>query len=875
MIRYRKSMRDALGEVRGLVEDATTSYPPKEINKKKHDAYKDPKKGEKEIQEEDPSIDDIAKGLKLDKKLVKKIMGEEINDLQEIPASLMQDLRKTFEPLRGKKISVDNSNKLSAIMNKFTSKADLITLFKADIPFISLLASTRLIQKFGMSGAQINKLREEVELDEMFDYAIIDGDNKILGLYKGQDGKKHAQMNLKGAERQLGIKKPLKVRPVSKKKDGDTVIGIGEEVELKEFSSQQIKQAYGIANDPRYKQGNMSGAVNAIEKIAKGLSKHPDVQKVLKRTQEEVELDETLLEFKKGDIVIPNVGPHKGVKHEIIHDFKDGTYNIQPDIALARNIKYRLGAARAKASELVGVDEETVPANVKKIAKELDKAVAMHKSQAQRLRKAGVSEEDKLDEMGSIKPRHYDVEVTIKNRRDAKAVDEYISDNMSMGIEDYDNDGIMTASGYTEGTVNFHGDDAGHIGVELQKKFGSKIKVVGEQVEIKEEVADIFVQNKVGSEHQVQIALTIKALANKLGLRNGSVGPVVRVMGPKNVVNQFLGSVIGKSSMGNATQKGTIPKDYDKSLNKQLREETLELGEGTMKGGLITDRVDDILKIGPKFVALISRKPTVQQLERMCVQELFDDSLLDDFYYIDPSSKGIVKSGNPEAKKAYGKHARVLHSVDPRSVLQYNLAGRTFQGRSDGLMLHSLGAAMLAFHLADLGIPAIKINPDLEVFDNPKYKGTQKISPDVILKNFRVSKSDVLRVIQMHMRDMSGPEISKLVSISPKSLQYQFKENSQHAGARGLVERLTGMDLTEVNADVTKSLTKKSKASGIPLGILKQVFKRGMAAFGSGSRTNMSQHGWSHARVNSFIAKKPGTWGGADKDLAKQARSSK
>ena len=52
------------------------------------------------------------------------------------------------------------------------------------------------------------------------------------------------------------------------------------------FTSQQIKQAYGIANDPRYKGGNYSGAVRAIEKLAKGLSQHPDVQKVLKRTNE-------------------------------------------------------------------------------------------------------------------------------------------------------------------------------------------------------------------------------------------------------------------------------------------------------------------------------------------------------------------------------------------------------------------------------------------------------------------------------------------------------------------------------------------------------------------------------------------------------------
>ena len=53
------------------------------------------------------------------------------------------------------------------------------------------------------------------------------------------------------------------------------------------FTSQQIKQAYGIANDPRYKGGNYDGAVKAIEKIAKGLSKHPDVANVLMRTNEE------------------------------------------------------------------------------------------------------------------------------------------------------------------------------------------------------------------------------------------------------------------------------------------------------------------------------------------------------------------------------------------------------------------------------------------------------------------------------------------------------------------------------------------------------------------------------------------------------------
>ena len=68
--------------------------------------------------------------------------------------------------------------------------------------------------------------------------------------------------------------------------------------EDKGYSSQQIKMAYGVLNDPRYKQGNYSGAFKAIEKIAKGLASHPDVANALKRANEELE-EETIKEYKK------------------------------------------------------------------------------------------------------------------------------------------------------------------------------------------------------------------------------------------------------------------------------------------------------------------------------------------------------------------------------------------------------------------------------------------------------------------------------------------------------------------------------------------------------------------------------------------------
>jgi len=55
------------------------------------------------------------------------------------------------------------------------------------------------------------------------------------------------------------------------------------------FSPKEIKMAIGIASDPRYKGGNMTGAVNAIDKVKKGLSDHPKVAAVLRRQNEEVE----------------------------------------------------------------------------------------------------------------------------------------------------------------------------------------------------------------------------------------------------------------------------------------------------------------------------------------------------------------------------------------------------------------------------------------------------------------------------------------------------------------------------------------------------------------------------------------------------------
>ena len=95
-----------------------------------------------------------------DKDVTPKGYGPD-EELDESAAGIAQ-LKKAYEPMRGKKISLDNAKKLSAIMDKFADdKAMLMKLVKADIPFVTQSAVTKLITKHNMKGAEINKMMKE------------------------------------------------------------------------------------------------------------------------------------------------------------------------------------------------------------------------------------------------------------------------------------------------------------------------------------------------------------------------------------------------------------------------------------------------------------------------------------------------------------------------------------------------------------------------------------------------------------------------------------------------------------------------------------------------------------------------------------------
>jgi hypothetical protein len=104
--------------------------------------------------------------------------------------------------------------------------------------------------------------------------------------------------------------------------------------------------------------------------------------------------------------------------------------------------------------------------------------------------------------------------------------------------------------------------------------------------------------------------------------------------------------------------------------------------------------------------------------------------------------------------------------------------------------------------------------------------------------------------------DKSGKPYKTKTSAHTKKFKQMFGESVE--------------PIIEGNADA--SLKKKAEKTGISKSILKKVYNRGLAAWRTGHRPGVTQHQWAMARVNSFATKGKGTWGKADKDLAKQVK---
>ena len=138
---------------------------------------------------------------------------------------------------------------------------------------------------------------------------------------------------------------------------------------------------------------------------------------------------------------------------------------------------------------------------------------------------------------------------------------------------------------------------------------------------------------------------------------------------------------------------------------------------------------------------------------------------------------------------------------------------------------------------------------------NLKAKQTEEMER---LKEKQVSEMEALK--DRHARQMDAINLQK-----EKEAQNKAIEAEREAARKAATNE-------EVLYENEKGLKNKAEKSGMPLGILKQVYNRGLAAYKTGHRPGATAPQWAMARVNSFVTKSKGTWGGADKDLAAKVK---
>jgi len=159
-----------------------------------------------------------------------------------------------------------------------------------------------------------------------------------------------------------------------------------------------------------------------------------------------------------------------------------------------------------------------------------------------------------------------------------------------------------------------------------------------------------------------------------------------------------------------------------------------------------------------------------------------------------------------------------------------------------------------------------------------------EVEHDIKLDEFT---SNMIKRLQISYADLKGktmsPEKATALSkhldrLDTTSLRQLVKANIPFITslARNKIYKKTGkFEEMRLRVEAMAGLQKKADKSGMSYSILKQVYNRGMAAWKSGHRPGASQQQWAYARVNSFITKSSGTWGGADKDLAAKVKGSK
>ena len=689
----------------------------------------------------------------------RKTMAEAYGSVVENSAIQMQmaALKKAYEPMRNKRISMDNANKLMKMFDKFDGNKDMLKqLYKADIPFVSGLASARLISKHNFKAQQLMQIRKE-DVDKLTDEIrqineirkkdLEDFEEDLIGDEVNEGKMSEIDAMQKAGKSAAEIAKLMKL-PVKTVKD---ILG---EEEIHEFK----KMTVTIRDMDKRKK-----AIADLMKQNLGVSVTGGVIKVDGKGRDLNNIAKDLMNFYSANV--------RAESYTIDESADEDFYN---PITEACWVGYKRVGMKKKNGKMVPncVPEETIKEEL----------------------------EDLMEGTG-----------TITGFRNDKEKSNMVSLAKQHGLKTKDIPGGIELSGNMRKIL------------DMQLAAGSHLK--------KEDTG--YLQSKLTGQQIKNIKMT---WANK---KASDVTPAIKKM----IKNMDIPTQLAIKAAGINHLSKLVEQDDAMTMDKDMKKKKEELPK---KDDVAPD-ADTEKKEGENKVEKLEK-----ELEKK------DDEI----------AMLKTKAETEKAKTAKKETEKMVNPETGEPLLQVGIAYK---------------------HLKDKMKKKEDVKEDLNKKDKPAVMDVVKQLKGAVKAHTKQAKD--LEKAMKSEADLTKPQIKMVHKKADELPKKDFKDrygkdgdSVRYAVATNIIKKKQGIGEMKIEnskhpaKEVYESIAavkKKAQKSGMPYGVLKKVYDRGMAAWRGGHRPGATQVQWALARVNSFVTKSSGTWGGADKDLAKQVRGSK
>ena len=373
------------------------------------------------------------------------------------------------------------------------------------------------------------------------------------------------------------------------------------------------------------------------------------------------------------------------------------------------------------------------------------------------------------------------------------------------------------------------------------------------QTEEKEDMNEQLTDKTLRPNDKIKVA---RIIATMLGVENAETSS-----NPENLINSALRKVRSKAlnpealhildkMLNLATEQGI---QYDATLKPTKLKEAVKQIDGTDKISVTTDSpvvnknskynfAKDVLRFND-----FKKLKKVQEQDEPKADDKKDNESDHDYEHnikvTDTSEVGhtLVSAGGQDnlrrrkVKYHLGEQAATTGMEVAKKIMK---KGMTTYGKEGG---HELTAQHIA--------------------SDPEHTGKQKKLAQSFISKMTGSVAEEVK----GGRDKEAMEIAK-ANLATKHAKEKESLSHKHQREKEALKEET----VEICETADAGLAAKAKKSGISIGTLRKVYRRGVAAWNSGHRPGTTPQQWGMARVNSYITKGKGTYHGADKDLREE-----